>query len=100
MDFGVPQYFNKRIGGLQVTIERAIFGRRLPVRAFQLLRDAPADMNDIRIDIRPFERVDLPFSHAGIVCDGKELIISPARDGAGLLGVIAAETLLGGHMKT
>lgn len=82
--FVLVQYLHQRGRYLQVAVAGFVLRGTLDVAAFELLRNAPAYVQDISVNVRPFQRVYLAFAGASVERDAKEYIISPVRCGLGV----------------
>lgn len=92
------EYLHQRRGDLQVAVAGFILRRTLDIAALELLRNAPADMQDIPVDVRPFQRVYLALARPGAERDTEEYIKRPVRNGPGVFlcfGDVRPELLRG-----
>lgn len=72
------QHFDERQRHLEGSVGGFVLRRRLrDSGAFDFLRYRPANVEDVILYIRPFERIDLALPCAGIVCNREEHIKAP-----------------------
>ena len=92
------EYLHQRCGDLQVAVAGLILRRTLDVAALDLLRNAPAYVQDISVNVRPFQRVYLALACPGVERDTEEYIERPVRHGPGAFlcfGDVSPELLRG-----
>lgn len=65
---------HQRRGNLQVAVAGLILRWTLDIAALELLGNAPADMQDVPVDIRPFQGVYLALARPGVERDTEEYI--------------------------
>ena len=92
------EYLHQRRGDLQVAVAGLVLRRTLDIAALEFLRNAPTDMQDIPVNVRPFQRVYLALARPGVERDTEEYIKRPVRHGPGVFlcfGDVRPELLRG-----